>query len=120
MSDNTVVLWPENMNATPTSPKGGSLCTGCRKDNVWFVNGKCLLDIMSYDQVYYALSRTARAKRDLYTITDDPTLWLLANNARLSMDEKIENEIIADKINDKKKTLPLYGVLKGNPDGSIF
>ena len=112
--------WPEDMNVTAKNPNGGSLCTGCTKNNVWFVHGRCLLDLMSYDQIYYALSRNQISKDDLYRVTSDPTLYLLASNARLSIDEKVDDKIVADLINDKKKTLPLYGKLKGNFDGSIF
>jgi hypothetical protein len=102
-----------------------TVCDGDKSDpnNVWFVNGVCKLDQLTYDQVWMVLQRVPRAKADLQKITKDPTLLSLANDARLISDPLDDDKAAADLINKGRGTgagtLPYYTVLRGNTDGSI-
>jgi hypothetical protein len=102
-----------------------TVCNGDKSDpcNVWYVNGVCKLDQLTYCQVWAVLERVPRAKADLLKITTDPTLISLANDSRLVSDEIESDQAAADMINKGKGTgagtLPFYTVLRGNTDGSI-
>jgi hypothetical protein len=103
-----------------------SVCDGDKSDpcNVWYVNGVCKLDQLTYDQVWAVLERVPRAKADLMKITTDPTLLSLARDAKLVSDEIESDEAASDLINKGRGsgagTLPYYTLIKGNSDGSII
>ena len=94
----------------PVNPGGAqgkcTVCTGSWCDNIWVENGKCTLDNLTYDQVWFILSKNPKAKRDLLKITSDPTLIELANTTNLFVDE-LEDAKIPEKLINKN-TLPLY------------
>lgn len=98
-------------------PHGCTVCTGDTKENIFFVEGRCKLDQMTYDQVYFLLQRVPRAKDDLVRITRDPTLLLLARDARPSNQDDIDSRRMEKLINGN--SIPLYTALKGNPTGNI-
>ena len=96
-----------------------TVCDGDKSDpcNVWYVNGICKLDQLTYDQVWCVLSRVPRAKEDLMKITTDPILLSLARDTRLVSDEIESDKAAADLINKGVPgagTLPYYTVFKGN------
>jgi hypothetical protein len=104
----------------PCNSGHASLCTGDLVDNIWYQDGVCKLDQLTYDQVEFVLLRNPDAKRDLLRVTSDPTLIQLAHETGLVADE-IEDGMIAYRIiNNPKQTLPFYTVLRGNIDGTIF
>ena len=90
-----------------------SLCDGDCSKNIWFVNGKCKLDQLTYDQVYYILQRNRSAKKDLLRVTTNPALVFLANQSALIMDPIEEDLRPSNLINNPKKTLPYYTLFKG-------
>lgn len=95
-----------------------TVCNGDKQNNIWFVNGQCRLDQLSYEQVYRILEMNPRAKKDLLRITTDPTLIDLANTVKLMQPDSTDNDVAADLVN--KNTLPFYTQFKGNIDGSII
>lgn len=94
-----------------------SVCTGDKTDNVWYVNGQCRLDQLTYDEVAYVLAKNPKSRGDLLRITNDPRLIRLANEVRPANQEQIDDQRAAKLINSN--TLPFYNVLRGNLDGSI-
>lgn len=96
-----------------------TLCQGDKTDNIFYVNGKCKLDEVTWEQLYMVLRKVPQAKRDLQRITTDPILLKLAAETRLETDEIEDDKQAADLIN-KKNTLPMYTVFRGNFDGSII
>lgn len=102
-----------------------TVCDGDKSDpcNVWYVDGICKLDQLTYDQVWCVLSRVPRAKEDLMKITTDPVLLSLARDSRLVSDES-DSDITASNLINKgvpgAGTLPFYTVFKGNTDGSVY
>lgn len=92
-----------------------TVCTGDKTDNVWYVNGQCRLDQLTYDQVHYILQKNPKAKGDLLRITNDPNLIRLANETRPINQEQLDDQRAAKLINGN--TLPFYTVLRGNLDG---
>ncbi len=111
------------------NPERGSgkctVCDGDKTDNIWFqpgppgFPGRCILDELTFEQVYYVLQRVPQAKPDLLRITSDPVLIQLANDSRLVTDEIESNQKAADMIN-KQGTLPFYTLMRGVIDGSII
>lgn len=83
-----------------------TLCDGDCSNNIWFVDGKCKLDQLSYEQVYFVLQRNPRAKADLLRATTDPNLIMLANSSKLITDEIEDNQVAYRLVN--KNTLPMY------------
>ncbi len=104
----------------PVNPGGQlgkcSVCTGDCCNNVWIENGKCTLDNLTFDQVWFILGKNPRAKRDLLRITSDPQLIELANNTKLVVDELEDAKVPERLVN--KNTIPFYTVLRGNINGS--
>lgn len=102
-----------------------TVCDGDKSDpcNIWYVNGICKLDQLTYDQVWCVLIRVPRAKADLMKITTDPVLLSLARDSKLISSEQESNQIAADLINKgtspNSSTLPYYKYFRGNTDGSI-
>jgi hypothetical protein len=92
------------------------------KDNIWFqpqapgAIGRCILDEMTYEQVYLVLERYPLAKRDMYRITTNPHLIRLANTVQLMVNEHEDNQIVVDRFN--RGTLPYYTLFRGNTDGT--
>jgi len=95
-----------------------TVCTGDRTNNIWYVNGKCKLDELTYEQVWMVLLRSPDAKRDLQRITSDPVLLTLANNTQLITDEIEDDRQAAKRIDGKG--LPYYQLFRGNIDGSVI
>ena len=102
-----------NWDCNPDRQKT-TLCTGNCENNIWFQNGKCRLDELTYDQVYFILQKNPSAKRDLYAVTVDPNLVTLANGTDLVEDVKEDELRAARIINNPKFTLPFYTLFKGN------
>lgn len=100
-----------------------TVCTGDTSNNIWFVPnapgypGRCILDELTYDDVYTVLQRNPNASRDLQRVTSQPTLLRLAREVKLVQDPIEDNQAAADRIN--ANTLPYYTVMHGNQDGSI-
>jgi hypothetical protein len=94
-----------------------TVCTGDKTDNVWYVNGKCKLDELTYEQVWIVLLRNPNAKADLQRITSDPTLLQLAANTSLIQDEIESDQQAAKRINGPA---PYFYAIKGNIAGSIL
>lgn len=100
-------------------PRVGTLCDGDCSKNIWFVGGKCKLDQLTYDQVYFVLQRNPQAKNDLLRVTTDENLLLLAQRTPLISDE-IENNVRPYKvINNPAQTLPFYTLFRGNLNGNF-
>ena len=97
----------------------GTLCDGDCADNIWFVNGKCLLDNLTYDQVYFVLQRNPNAKKDLLRVTTDRNLLELARQSRLIMDTIQDDMSPYRVINNPARTLPFYTLFRGNLNGSF-
>ena len=99
--------------------KKQSLCDGDCSNNIWFVSGRCKLDNLTYDQVYFVLQRNPNAKNDLLRVTTDPNLIDLANHSSLIQDP-IEMDLSPYRvINNPKNTLPFYTLFKGNMNGNF-
>lgn len=105
------------------TPNDCTLCTGETADNMFFRQGppgypgKCLLDELTYDQVYFILQRVPQAKSHLERITRDPKLLELARTTPLIM-----SDIEADDISRRRldaNSLPYYTLLKGNLGGGF-
>lgn len=94
-----------------------SLCTGDIANNIWYQNGKCLLDNLRYEQVEFVLQRNPNAKPDLLRVTDDPTLLQIARESSLVISDIQDNLTPYRVINNPKQTLPFYYVFRGNIDG---
>ena len=96
-----------------------TVCSGDTANNIWFVDGKCKLDQLTYEQVYAVLQRVPRAASDLQRITSDPTLLTLARETHLvSQDAKDDRR--AEVLVNRNNTLPFYTVLNGNIDGTCL
>ena len=94
-----------------------TVCNGDTTNNVWFAGGKCKLDQLTFEQVYFVLQKNPKAKADLLRITTDPTLIQLANETRPINQDAIDDRRAEKIINGN--TLPFYTVLRGNTDGSV-
>jgi len=94
-----------------------TICTGDTKNNIWFVDGQCRLDQLSYDQVFYILSTVPNAKRDLLRITCDKNLVDLANTTKLIQPDSEADKTVTNLVN--RNTIPFYTAFRGNIDGSI-
>ena len=104
----------------PCNPeKKKSLCDGDCSKNIWFVNGKCKLDGLTYDQVYFVLQKNPNAKSDLLRVTTDPNLLELAKRSQLIADPIEDDNIPYKMINNPKNTLPFYTLFRGNMNGSF-
>jgi len=104
----------------PCNPdRVGTLCTGDCTNNIWFVNKKCKLDQLTYDQVYFILQRNPNAKADLLRVTNDPHLLELARNSQLIADQFQDNMTPYRVINNPARTLPFYTLFKGNLNGNF-
>jgi len=94
-----------------------TLCQGDKSNNIYFQNGKCKLDEISWEELYLTLRKIPQAKADLMRITSDPILLQLARETRLESDELEDDKAAADRIN-KDNTLPFYTIFRGNIDGT--
>jgi len=111
-----------NLPVNP-DPNHCTLCTGDKTDNIFYQpgapgsHGRCILDELTYEQVYLVLERTPKAKKDLLRITDDPILIAMANDSRVVEDPIDEDERMRKRLH--RNSLPLYSsVLNGNFDGT--
>lgn len=100
-----------------------TMCTGDTKCNVWFTlrapgfPGRCILDEITYDEVYDVLRRNPQAADDLMRITNNPKLLALAREVKLSQTDQDDAEQAAKRLNSN--SLPFYTVLRGNGDGTV-
>jgi hypothetical protein len=107
-------------------------CTHCTGDietpNVWFQKkpdyfqqgvGRCILDELTFGEVYTVLLRNPSAKVDLLRITSDPDLVALANQSQLVQDPLDADKRVYNVINKGPNSLPYYTLFGGNFDGSI-
>jgi hypothetical protein len=92
-------------------------CSGDKSNNIWFVNGKCELDSLTYEQVWTVLMRNPDAKRDLQRITSDPVLLTLAANTRLIEPEQDDDQRFAKRVNGGAS--PFYTLFRGNMGGGF-
>lgn len=105
------------------SPTTCTLCTGDSTNNIWAVPRgpgyglRCLLDEMTYQQVYDILRRIPEAKGDLLRITSDPCLVSLAQTTHLDLVEQKDLERFAQRVNDS--TLVFYTKFRGNLSGGF-
>jgi hypothetical protein len=95
-----------------------TLCSGDKTNNIFYVNGQCQLDLLSWEQLYAVLRRYPNAIRDLERITSDPILLTMAREARLEVDPLDDDRIATQRINKNDKQ-PFYTVFGGNMDGSV-
>ena len=105
------------------------MCTGdIETPNVWFQKkpeyfhqgvGRCILDELTFGEVYTVLVRNPDAKRDLLRITDNEDLVILANNSRLMQDPIDADQRVTNVINKGKNSLPIYTLFRGNLGGGI-
>ena len=105
-------------------------CTVCTREvhnNIWHQPppfyfkgpGRCILDELTFGEVYNVLQKNPDAKKDLLRITTDPDLIALANHSALIQDP-IESDLRATNlINKGPNSLPIYSLFYGNSDGSI-
>lgn len=94
-----------------------TVCNGDTKNNIWFVNGKCLLDTSSYETIYMTLKRNPNAKADLLRITSDPVLRQLAMDTVFLADEQKADEAVTQKI--ARGRIPFYSLFKGKMGGFL-
>lgn len=94
-----------------------TLCTGDKKNNLWFTNKTCWLDQITYDQFIRVLEHVHKAKPDLLRITTDTTLISLANDIPIIRPEQEENDIVRRRLT--ANSLQFYTVFKGNTSGNI-
>lgn len=100
-----------------------TMCTGDTKCNVWFTlrapgfPGRCILDEITYDEVYEVLRRNPKAADDLMRITNNPKLLALAREVKLTQTDQDDAEQAAKRLD--ANSLPFYTVMKGNGDGTI-
>jgi hypothetical protein len=99
--------------------KSISLCTGDCRNNIWYVDGKCKLDELTYDQVYFILQRNPNAKNDLLRITNCENLLRLARNSHLISDDIEDNLTPYRMINNPARTLPYYTLFRGDLNGNF-
>ncbi len=100
-----------------------TMCTGDTKCNIWFTlrapgfPGRCILDELTYDEVYDVLRRNPKAAEDLMRITNNPKLLALAREVKLSQTDQEDAEQAAKRLN--ANTLPFYTVMRGNMGGGV-
>jgi hypothetical protein len=101
-----------------------TVCTGDTRDNVWFqpkapgYPGRCILDEITYDDVYEVLLKFPTAAADLARITDVRDLQTLARTVKVEMDPLDDDRIFAKRLN--ANTLPMYNIMYGNFDGTVM
>ena len=99
-----------------------TVCTGDTRDNVWFqpkapgYAGRCILDEITYDDVYQVLLRFPTAAADLARITDKRDLQTLARTIKVMMDPLDDDKIFAKRLNAGAPAY--YSVMHGNFDGT--
>ena len=104
-----------------------TLCTGDTHLNIWHQPpppgfhgpGRCILDELTFAEVYTVLIRNPSAKKDLLRITHDIDLITLANNSALIQDPLDADSRATNLINKGPNSLPIYTLFHGNTDGSI-
>ena len=95
-----------------------TVCTGDTSNNIFFVPrgegfpGRCILDEMTFGQVYAVLRRTPRAAVDLRKITDDPILLRMANTVTVVEPRDVADRRVMNRINPRSG-LPYYYVFRG-------
>lgn len=89
-----------------------SLGDGDLTNNVWVVDGICLLDTLSVSQVTYVLERSQLAKDDLKRVTTCKDLHCLADSVPLL--DKMEEGDRLMKAFGETVPLPFYDFYKGN------
>ena len=111
----------------PVNPRPyecGSICTGDNTNNMFWrpgaegFPGQCILDEMTFGQVFAVLQRHPQAADHLRRITDNETLLMMANNVKLVESEIVSNQRVMDRINPNPVTGAYYRLLRGNLDGT--
>lgn len=111
-------------NSVNNRPSCCSVCTGDVTCNMFFqaraagFHGRCILDEMTYEQVWFILTRNPNAKRDLMRITTDPILLSLARESGLVETDQQADEQAAKRLN--ANSLVFYTHMRGNPFGDII
>lgn len=98
-------------------------CTMCSGNiivpNIWFqpgpagFPGRCILDELTFEQVWFVLLRNPDAKKDLLRITADPDLIELANQTQLARDPLEDDLRATNLINKGPNSLPFYTLFRG-------
>lgn len=96
-----------------------TVCTGSTANNIFFVDGQCRLDQMTYEQVWLVLKRVPGAADHLRRITSDPKLIRMANETKTLAQDQAEEQAAHDRINKGPNSLPFYTVLRGNSGGGF-
>jgi hypothetical protein len=104
-------------NCNPDASK--SLCDGDCSNNMWFIQGKCRLDQLTYDQVTFILQRNPHAKNDLLRVTTDECLRRMALEIPLVQSQIQQDQRPYNVINNPKNTLPFYKLFRGNLNGGF-
>jgi hypothetical protein len=105
-------------------PSCGSVCSGDNTNNMWWrpgaegFPGQCILDELTFGQVYAVLRRHPHAAEHLRRITNDETLLMLANSVGLVESEIVSNKRVTDKFNANTVVKPYYTLFRGNIDGT--
>jgi hypothetical protein len=100
-----------------------TVCDGNTENNIWATDRapgfprRCILDELTYNDVYWVLLRNPKAAGDLKKITTNPTLLSLANEVKLLERPFDDAEKTAKRLNGGAP--PFYTVMKGNTDGTI-
>ncbi len=89
-----------------------SLGDGDLTNNVWVVDGICLLDTLTVSQVTYVLERSQLAKDDLKRVTTCVDLHCLADQVPL-LDTMQEDDRLMKSFGESVP-LPFYQFYKGN------
>ncbi len=107
-----------------------TVCTGNHFENIFWrmgapgFPGQCILDQMTYDQLYAVIQRVPIAREHLERITSDPKILRFARETPTLISEQEDDNRAADMINKGgstgANTLPFYTSLRGNPFGQCY
>jgi hypothetical protein len=104
-------------------PSTQTVCNGDNTNNMFWrpgaegFPGQCILDEMTYGQVFAVLQRHPKAAEHLLRITDDETLVAMANTVPLIESEIVSNQKVVDRLN-ANTTTRYYTLFRGNIDGT--
>jgi hypothetical protein len=103
------------------APNDCTLCNLNKSCNMFFLPqpgypGRCILDEMTFEQVYWILSHNPSAKCHMLRITSDPCLVKMANATGLVIPIPEQNAELERRLND---SIPFYTLFKGNLFGDI-
>jgi hypothetical protein len=122
--DNTGLPGIDMSDPVNPHPSCGSMCgLGDHSGNMWWrpgaegFPGQCILDELTFGQVFAVLQRHPQAADQLRQITTNETLLMMASNVRLIESEIVSNERVTRKLN-ANTTTRYYTLFRGNVDGT--